>query len=214
MESSVIDNKILGGELRDLFETRQIITDAVGSGCGNNWAQGHLEYGPQYSENISEHVRIQAEMCDSLQGFFFLHSLGGGTGSGLGTYILGQLADDYPDVFKFSACVFPSNDDDVITSPYNSMLALDVLINSADCVLPIDNQALFDIVSRVDATSKKKQGSSLTETGNEKNKQNHFERENSIVANMLNNMTCSMRFEGDLNVDMNEITMNLVPYPR
>lgn len=31
---------------------------------------------------------------------------------------------------------------------------------------------------------------------------------------MLNNLTCSMRFEGDLNVDMNEITMNLVPYPR
>ena len=27
-------------------------------------------------------------------------------------------------------------------------------------------------------------------------------------------MTCSMRFEGDLNVDMNEITMNLVPYPK
>lgn len=23
-----------------------------------------------------------------------------------------------------------------------------------------------------------------------------------------------MRFEGDLNVDLNEITMNLVPYPR
>lgn len=117
-------------------------------------------------------------------------------------------------MFKFSACVFPSNDDDVITSPYNSMLALDVLINSADCVLPIDNQALFDIVSRVDAQSKKKQGSSLLETGNQKNKVNHFERENSIVANLLNNMTCSMRFEGDLNVDMNEITMNLVPYPR
>lgn len=30
------------------------------------------------------------------------------------------------------------------------MLALNVLINSADCVLPVDNQALFDIVSKVD----------------------------------------------------------------
>ena len=27
-------------------------------------------------------------------------------------------------------------------------------------------------------------------------------------------MTCSMRFEGDLNVDLNEITMNLVPFPK
>ena len=30
------------------------------------------------------------------------------------------------------------------------MLALNVLIENADCVLPVDNQALFDIVSRVD----------------------------------------------------------------
>lgn len=37
---------------------------------------------------------------------------------------------------------------------------------------------------------------------------------NSIIANLLSNLTCSMRFPGSLNVDMNEITMNLVPYPR
>jgi len=36
---------------------------------------------------------------------------------------------------------------------------------------------------------------------------------NSIVANLLSSLTCSMRFEGVLNVDFNEITMNLVPYP-
>lgn len=47
--------------------------------------------------------------------------------------------------------MFPSNDDDVITSPYNSMLALNTLIESADCILPVDNQALFEIVSKVDA---------------------------------------------------------------
>ena len=36
---------------------------------------------------------------------------------------------------------------------------------------------------------------------------------NNIIANLLSNLTCSMRFEGILNVDFNEITMNLVPYP-
>ena len=36
---------------------------------------------------------------------------------------------------------------------------------------------------------------------------------NNIIANLLSNLTCSMRFEGVLNVDFNEITMNLVPYP-
>mmetsp|Transcript_5733 Transcript_5733/g.9109 ORF Transcript_5733/g.9109 Transcript_5733/m.9109 type:complete len:229 (+) Transcript_5733:346-1032(+) len=192
-----------------------------------------MEYGPKYKEEIEEKVRQSAEKCDSLQGFFFLHSLGGGTGSGLGSYILKDLADQYPSAFRFSTCVFPSNDDDVITSPYNSMLALDVLIDSADCILPVDNQALFDIVQRVDAQYDKakaskgaftrdgsskdaliKDGTSVVESGNQKKRANQFEKENSIVANVINNMTCSMRFQGDLNVDMNEITMNLVPYPK
>lgn len=127
---------------------KQCVSDV--SGSGNNWAHGHMGYGPQYKEEIEEKIRQQVEKCDSLQGFFFTHSLGGGTGSGLGSYILKDLADLYPSVFRFSTCVFPSADDDVITSPYNSMLALNVLIENADCVLPVDNQALFDIVGRVD----------------------------------------------------------------
>jgi tubulin epsilon len=59
-----------------------------------------------------------------------------------------------------------------------------------------------------------KEGSTVLETANSKKKANHFEKENSIVANVINNLTCSMRFEGDLNVDLNEITMNLVPFPK
>lgn len=36
---------------------------------------------------------------------------------------------------------------------------------------------------------------------------------NNIIAHLLSNLTCSMRFEGSLNIDLNEVTMNLVPYP-
>jgi hypothetical protein len=42
-----------------------------------------------------------------------------GTGSGLGTYVLNLLHDEYPDVYRFTTAVYPSADDDVITSPYN-----------------------------------------------------------------------------------------------
>ena len=41
-----------------------------------------------------------------------------------------------------------------------------------------------------------------------------FDHMNNIVANLLLNMTSSARFEGSLNVDLNEITMNLVPFPK
>lgn len=37
---------------------------------------------------------------------------------------------------------------------------------------------------------------------------------NNIVANLLLSLTSSARFEGSLNMDLNEISMNLVPFPQ
>lgn len=91
-------------------------------------------------ENLSDRIRTTMEHCDSLQSFLMLHSLGGGTGSGLGSYILELLEDEFPEVYRFSMPVFPSQDDDVVTSPYNALLSLNCLSNHADCVLPIENQ--------------------------------------------------------------------------
>ena len=44
-----------------------------------------------------------------------MHSLGGGTGSGLGSYILQLLHDEYPEIFRFTVSVLPSDVDDVVT---------------------------------------------------------------------------------------------------
>jgi tubulin epsilon len=146
MEEGVV-NSLLKGHLADLFDARQRITGV--SGSGNNWAHGHCVYGPEYHDSIQEQVRKAAERCDSLQCFLILHSLGGGTGSGLGTYILESLEDSFPEVFRFVSCVCPSKDDDVITSPYNTTLALNKLINHAHCVLPVSNDALVGICNRI-----------------------------------------------------------------
>mmetsp|Transcript_31380 Transcript_31380/g.55184 ORF Transcript_31380/g.55184 Transcript_31380/m.55184 type:complete len:483 (+) Transcript_31380:66-1514(+) len=227
MEEGVI-NKVLSSPLGELFDEHQLIRDV--SGSGNNWAHGHCVYGAQYSDAIMEAVRRASEACDSLQSFFLMHSLGGGTGSGLGTYILSRLADEYPDVYRFTTAVFPSADDDVVTSPYNSILSLDQLISHADCVLPIENQALIDICSRIRSSEERKnrKGSTSLRSSSHKvessllsskrkstgERYRAFDDMNTIGAHLLCNLTCSMRFEGHLNVDLNEITMNLVPFPR
>jgi len=85
-----------------------------------NRAVGYSEYGQTFHDSLLEVVRRQAEVCDSLQSFILCHSIGGGTGSGLGSYLCSLLRDDYPTVYRFSSAVFPNcQEDDVITSPYN-----------------------------------------------------------------------------------------------
>lgn len=218
MEEGVV-NEILQGPLRDLFDSKQLITDV--SGSGNNWAVGHKLYGSQYREQIVENVRRTAEQCDCLQCFFVIHSMGGGTGSGLGTYVLNVLEDEFPEVYRFVTSVYPSAEDDVITSPYNSVLAMKELTEHADCVLPIENQSLVDIVNKIVQmmTNSGKLGSVkpnsllISNKGGGKENEKPFDAMNNIVANLLLNLTSSARFEGQLNMDLNEITMNLVPFP-
>ncbi|KAF0696750.1 Aste57867_12509 [Aphanomyces stellatus] len=190
-------SETLKGPLGELFDSSQFLTDV--SGSGNNWAHGHCMYGPQYKEQLLDKLHQATELCDSLQSFFVMHSMGGGTGSGLGTYILGLLEDHYPEAFRFTTAIFPSADDDVITSPYNSMLALHKLTDHADCVLPIENEALFEMVEKMQGKKEDKSA---------------FDAMNSIVARTLTHLTSSMRFDGSLNVDLNEITTNLVPFPK
>ena len=77
----------------------------------------------------------------------------------------------------------------------------------ADCSLPIDNQSLLNIVERVEemvakGTGQKEISKGSQITGKEK-KPKPYDKMNNIIANLLSNLTCSMRFEGVLNVDFN-----------
>lgn len=60
--------------------------------------------------------------------------------------MLSLLEEEFPEVCRIVTAVYPSADDDVITSPYNSVLAMRELTEHAHCVLPVENQvcaALF-----------------------------------------------------------------------
>ena len=64
----------LSGPLGELFDSRHLVSDQYGA--GNNWAQGHMEYGPKCREEVLESVRRTVETCESIQSFFLLHSIG------------------------------------------------------------------------------------------------------------------------------------------
>ena len=73
-------------------------------------------------------MRRQAESCDALQGFQVLHSLGGGTGAGLGTLMLSKLREEYPDRMMATFSILPS--------PKVSETIVEVLA-SWDCVMQL-----------------------------------------------------------------------------
>jgi tubulin beta len=65
-----------------------------------------------------------------------VHALGGGTGSGMGSLLLQNLADEYPDRINLSFPVFPSpKTSDVVTEPYNAVLCLPTLIEMCDLAM-------------------------------------------------------------------------------
>lgn len=75
-----------------------------------------------------------------------MHSIAGGTGSGLGSFILERLNDKFPKKLIQTYSVFPNaQEGDVVVQPYNSLLTLKRLINHADSVVVLDNGALARI---------------------------------------------------------------------
>ena len=78
------------------------------SGAGNNWAKGHYTEGAELVDSVMEMVRHECENCDCLQGFQLTHSLGGGTGSGMGTLLISRIREEYPDRIMNTYSVMPS----------------------------------------------------------------------------------------------------------
>ncbi|KAH9597706.1 Tubulin/FtsZ [Trypanosoma melophagium] len=220
MEEGVL-RSMLRGPLHDLFDANFFVSDV--SGAGNNWAVGHMEYGDRYIDSIADTVRQQVERCESVQSFILMHSLSGGTGSGLGTRVLGMLEDDFPHIVRLCPVVVPGGVDDVVTAPYNTAFALRELAEHADIVIPLDNDALARMAdAAVGRHTNTNSNNMPLETGavprysvaQPTRTALPYDSMNALVAQMLSNLTCAMRFPGTLNMDVNELATNLVPFPR
>lgn len=77
-----------------------------------------------------------------------MHSIAGGTGSGLGSFMLERLNDKFPKKLIQTYSVFPNaQEGDVVVQPYNALLTLKRLANHADSVVVLDNGALARIAA-------------------------------------------------------------------
>ena len=127
-----------------------------------------------------------------------MHSLGGGTGSGLGSLVLAKIKEEYPDRMLCTFSVIPSPKvSDTVVEPYNATLALNQLIENSDETFCIDNEALYDICLR---TLKLKSPS--------------YGDLNHLVSFVMSGVTTGLRFPGQLNADLRKLAVNMIPFPR
>merc|ERR1712225_103528 len=90
---------------------------------------GHYTEGAELIDSVLDVVRKEAEGCDCLQGFQMTHSLGGGTGAGMGTLLISKIREEYPDRVMATDSIVPSPKvSDTVVEPYNCTLS--VLIDS------------------------------------------------------------------------------------
>lgn len=143
LKSCLGKNDVIGGKFH--YNARSAIFGQ--SGSGNNWAHGYMEHGPRELAKILESVRKYAEETSTyIDGFFSILSLAGGTGSGLGSYVVSHLRDHYPKSAILCNCVVPFSSGEVLTQQYNTSLSLASLIQEADGILLFGNDEATQII--------------------------------------------------------------------
>jgi len=195
LEPTVID-EVRTGTYRQLFNPSQLQTGK--EDAANNYARGHYTIGKELIDSTLEQIRKMADQCQGLQGFLLFHSFGGGTGSGFGALLMERLAIDYGKKSKLVFSIYPAPEvATAVVEPYNSVLFTHTTLDHADVEFMMDNQAIYQLCKN-----------------NLDVERPTYTNLNRLISQIVSSLTASLRFDGALNVDLNEFETNLVPYPR
>ena len=94
--------------------------------------------------------------------------------------------------------VFPSLErSDVVVQPYNSVLAIQHLIDDCDINTVLDNSALYSVLER-----------------QMKLKHPSFSELNTLIQRNMLDTTASLRFGGPQNAGLRKMATNICPFPR
>jgi len=195
LEPTVID-EVRTGTYRQLFHPEQMITGK--EDAANNYARGHYTIGKEQIEITVDRIRRLADQAHGLQGFLIFHAFGGGTGSGFASLLMERLSVDFGKKSKLGFSIYPAPQvSTAIVEPYNAVLYTHTTLEHCDCAFLVDNQAIYDIAR-----------------SNLEIHRPTYTNLNRVIAQIISSITASLRFDGALNVDLNEFQTNLVPYPR
>jgi len=195
LEPTVVDD-IRTGPWAQMFHPEFLLNGK--EDAANNFARGHYTVGKEILDQVNDRLRKLVDNSQNVQGFIINHAVGGGTGSGLGALILERIAVDYRKKSKIGFEIYPApNISTCIVEPYNAMLSTHWLLDHTEVSIVLDNEAIYAICQKQLNIDRPTYGNL-----------------NVIIAKVISSMTASLRFDGELNVDLGEFQTNLVPFPR
>lgn len=195
LEPSALD-ALRHGPLADVVHPEFLVNGK--EDAANNFARGYYTVGKEMMDVVSDRIRKLVENCDSVQGFMVNHSLGGGTGSGMGALVLERIAVDYRKQSKIG-CEVLAGDPFGRKNPcnsYNELLGTQKLVDLTDTSLLFDNKQMGAMCQK------------------QLKIKPSYEHVNSLIARVIAGTTSQWRFDHEVDFDLNEFHANMVPFPR
>eukprot|EP01084_Bolivina_argentea_P287475 493302_1 len=164
----------------------------------NIFARGYYIGKKHLIQTINDRIRQSVENCDNIQAFMMNHSVGGGTGSGLGSLIMEQISVDYRKKLQIGFDVYPFNNhlSTTVVEPYNALLSTRCLLQHTDMSYVFDNRKIYNLCQSYLNIEKPT-----------------FLDMNTYCAKIISSETRQERYDQCLSVDLNEKVTNLVPFP-
>jgi len=195
LEPTVVDD-VRTGAFAQMFHPEFLLNGK--EDAANNFARGHYTVGKEILDQVNDRLRKLVDNSQNVQGFIIHHAVGGGTGSGLGALILERIAVDYRKKSKIGFEIYPAPKiSTCIVEPYNAMLSTHWLLDHTEVSIMLDNEAIYGICQKQLDQDRPS-----------------YKDLNIIISKVISSMTASLRFDGELNVDLGEFQTNLVPFPR
>ncbi|XP_044733154.1 tubulin beta chain-like [Chrysoperla carnea] len=199
LESSTAD-AIRSSQYGQIFRPDNYVSGSASA--GTNYAKGHYTEGAELNDTVLDIIRREAENCDFIQGIQMAHSIGGGTGSGMGALLLANIKQEYNDRILTTFTVLPTpKAENSPVEPYNAVLALASMVELTDETYCLDNEALFNVVGI------HTRGSTQGASGGSYDDLNH------LISCVMSGITTCFRFPGQLNTDLRKLSVNMVPFP-
>ncbi|AMD20492.1 HDL252Cp [Eremothecium sinecaudum] len=177
------------------FNERNVWISKDELGAGNTWAIGY-DYGQENQDEFLNMIDKEIDATGNFEGFQLIHSVAGGTGSGLGSNLLEALSDRYHKKIVNTYSVFPSSESEVVVQPYNMVLTLRRLIDNSDASVIFDNEALLNLTARVF-----------------RDPNTSYQQTNQLIASVMSSITNSLRFPGYMYNSFPSIFSTLIPTP-